>query len=312
MGISTRGRGRYERRSLARQRRVQRRLEQVQALRHRPRPAGAPVAQRLSSPYARSALFVLSLGLGLGLARVATVPVLSWWSDEPSTLRTIAVQGTHRLSGAEVARTLMASRGEPIARLSREAIEARVRSHPWIRSARVALLPTGTAIVDVQEREPRAVLRRGEGDAVRWHFVDREGVAFAPVDEARAGEAAGMPALASADGDAGEPSRATLGDALTLLARLDALGLPGLANDERPHRGLALRLPGPDATRGWVLTRDDGATEVILGGDADAVLERLDRLEQLLAAGLEELERTRSIDLRFAGQAVLRTEGASG
>jgi hypothetical protein len=44
----------------------------------------------------------------------------------------------------------------------------------------------------------------------------------------------------------------------------------------------------------------------------EAVGARLDRLEQLLSAGLRELSETTSIDLRFAGQAVLRSEGSSG
>ena len=51
---------------------------------------------------------------------------------------------------------------------------------------------------------------------------------------------------------------------------------------------------------------------MILGEGIDDVLERLDRLERLLAAGLGELRVATSIDLRFAGQAVLRTERASG
>ena len=51
---------------------------------------------------------------------------------------------------------------------------------------------------------------------------------------------------------------------------------------------------------------------MILGdGSVAEVTDRLVRLDQMLAAPLGEVQRATSIDLRFAGQAVLRGVGTS-
>ena len=91
------------------------------------------------------------------------------------------------------------------------------------------------------------------------------------------------------------------------------MALPGLEAPAAAHRGLELRLPSEAAEdrEGWVLRRT-GGTEVILGRDDVATVhERLDRLGRLLEANLGEMEETETIDLRFAGQAVLRMTSAS-
>lgn len=300
MAFGIRKQSRFERRSLARQRRVQRRLDEVQSGRAR-RGAGG----RALSRKARAALFVVSLLLGLALTRAVTAAVVSWWNDTPTAVTAVAVQGAERITPSEVARNIGLARGHRLDAFAPEQIAEDLAAHPWIRSARVVLLPTGTVLVEVEERRPRAVLTRPDAPSL---FVDADGVAFAEVGERDAAEALALPALA-----AGAPGEAPvdLADGLVLLDRLDNLGLHGLARVDRPHRGLVLGFPAGEPSRGWVLRCAD--TTVILGdGPVDAVAERLERLERLLSAGLQELERTREIDLRFAGQAVLRTEGTSG
>ena len=83
----------------------------------------------------------------------------------------------------------------------------------------------------------------------------------------------------------------------------------GMAETGLPACGhLKLHLPVGDSARGWQLRCPDGGTRVVLGrGDLD---ERFERLWQLLedediARSLAKGEHT--IDLRFAGQAVLRS-----
>ncbi len=331
MVIGSRSKSRFERRSLARQRRVERRLDQVQSAkkgRHAGGARGVARAARSLSGKARLALFIGSLLLGIGVARAVTAMVVSWWNDTPAVVTAVAVQGTTRLTPAEVALSIGLSRGHAIDDFVPAQLAEDLAAHPWIRSARVAVLPTGTVILDVEERRPRAVLERPDAAGI---FIDADGVAFAEVREQDYAEALRLPALSApgrdprlgVESDAQDLERAPaaveavdLTEALTLLDHLDRLALPGLAQAELPHRGLVLALPGREASRGWVLrcagnTRT--GTAVILGdGPAAAVGERLDRLERLLSAGLRELDRTKEIDLRFAGQAVLRTEGTSG
>lgn len=249
-------------------------------------------------------IFAVSLLFGLLLASTVTATALQWWSEKPATLESIAVQGTSRLSGEDVARATGLARGSGLEGLSETELESTLEAHPWIREARVVLLPTGTLIIDVREREARAVLQDDSGA----HFVDDAGIAFARVLPEDEEDAAELPLLVGSEFDA-----ASLQRGLAIAELLDAVALPGLVRDGAPHRGLSLWVPrADDAPTGWVL-RGGRGPEVILGsGDVATVGDRIDRLERLLTAAPVELAETTSIDLRFAGQAVLRQTSTSG
>ena len=297
---------RYERRRQARARRVQRRLEQVQRSRG---TRGAPhslSAQLQSQSATRSrakqiALFAASLFFGSLLASTVTATALQWWNEKPPTLESIAVQGSDRLSSEEIARATGLVRGSRLEDISEAELTHALAAHPWIREARVAVLPTGTLIVDVTERQAEAVLRDDSG----LHFVDPEGVAFAVVDARDQAQAAELPLLVGKESNAN-----SLRNGLEIAEQLAGLTLPGIARDRTPHRGIALQLPSlVEDQRGWVL-RPERGPEVILGSDETAIVaKRLVRLQQLLEAELNEITETTTIDMRFAGQAVLR--GAS-
>jgi hypothetical protein len=99
-------------------------------------------------------------------------------------------------------------------------------------------------------------------------------------------------------------------DGLAIGDRLAKMALPAFEDGGAPHRGLELVLPSEAAEprEGWVLRRA-GGTKVILGSDDVATVgDRLDRLARLLEAGIDVTAETTTIDLRFAGQAVLRKE----
>jgi hypothetical protein len=284
--------------------------------------ARAPTPGPRSSRALFGALFGASLLLGTLLASSVAAGALAWLRDEPAALGAIAVQGAVRLASDEVANATGLRRGDSLAAFAEAgaeaALEERLAAHPWIRKAQVALLPTGTLIIEIEEREARAVVQDvaapgGEAHA-SWHFVDLEGVAFAPVRPGEEAFAASLPALVRLAPDtAADPvADPALRTALELESHLASLALPGFALSEAPHRGIELQLPGAASGPGFVLRGRGADAEVILGNDDLAVLvDRLDRLERLLAAGLGELEVTASIDMRFAGQAVLRTASTS-
>ena len=299
---------RYERRRQARARRVQRRLEQVQRSRG---TRGAPRslrAQLQSQSATRSrakqlTLFAASLFFGSLLASTVTATALQWWNEKPATLESIAVQGSDRLSSEEIARSTGLIRGSRLENVSEAELTHALTTHPWIREARVAVLPTGTLIVDVTERQAEAVLRDDSG----LHFVDREGVAFAGVDARDEAQAAELPLLVGNDSNA--KSRR---NGLAIAAQLAGLALPGIARNGAPHRGIALQLDSQLAGHeGWVLRPEHGPV-VILGSDEPTIVaKRLVRLQQLLEAELSEITETTLIDMRFAGQAVLRDASTS-
>jgi cell division septal protein FtsQ len=298
------GGSRYERRSRARARRVQRRLERANLGRGtRPRPpslqAQLDPRRAFGSTGARAAIFAGSLCLGALLAEAVTARAVEWLGARPATLESISVLGTERLSGEDVAWATGLEKGSPLGELSEAALESQIAAHPWIREARVAVLPTGTVIVEVEEQVAEAVLRDETGE----HFVDASGVEFAQVQPAEALDAAALPLLV---GEGADP--AILGLGLAIAARIEEIALPDFEEPGLPHRGLELWLPSAarDLRLGWILRRT-GGSEVILGNDDVATVhERLDRLARLLESDLMELEETTAIDLRFAGQAVLR------
>jgi cell division septal protein FtsQ len=283
---------------------VQRRLERANRSRgadSRPPSLQAQLAPRsaFGSRGSRAAVFAGSLLLGALLGEAVTARETLWWSARPQTLSSISVLGAERLSGEEVAAATGLEKGSRLGDLSAAELESRLAAHPWIREAQVAVLPTGTLIVEVVEEVAEAVLRGESGD----HFVDRSGVEFARVEPAEAAGAAALPLLV---GGGADPE--TLGLGLAIAARIEEIALPDFEEPDLPHRGLELWLPSaaPDPSLGFVLRRA-GGSEVILGNDDVATVhERLDRLARLLESDQMELEETTAIDLRFAGQAVLR------
>jgi cell division septal protein FtsQ len=204
------------------------------------------------------------------------------------------------------------AKGSSAPEIDPRAVEDRLASHPWIRSAQAAVLPSGELLVQIEERQPRAVVRAGSEEA--WRLVDTWGAPFAPAEP---DPAASLPRLRSHRQLAGDREHGTLARALTLLDELPPSVLrklapaAGEASEEAGGwpSGLELHLPEPGSHRGWVLRVARPRLEVILG--REAVELRLRRLARLLESGLREVRRARSIDLRFADRAVMRAASVS-
>lgn len=205
-------------------------------------------------------------------------------------LRVLFVAGAARLSDPELAAAAGVARGDALRTIDADAVAERLAAHAWVRSARAARLPSGSLVVEIEEREPRAVLTGAQPYA-----VDADGTPFAPVAEGAFPE---LPRVAcSASPAPGEPSSA-LAAAVQLAERLAGLGLPPaaevvIASATDPH-GNVLRLRGL-------------APRFLLGRDVDAALPRL---AKLIASGPPQVLLAATVDLRFQDQAVLRHEPA--
>lgn len=111
---------------------------------------------------------------GLAVLGVALVGAWVWQRTLP--LERIDIVGTVHADSAGVARlTGVTPDSVALFSLSPDLMADRAQRHPWVRTAHVRRMPTGTLRVRVEERTPVAlVLVDGQPD----HFLDAEGYAM--------------------------------------------------------------------------------------------------------------------------------------
>jgi len=109
-------------------------------------------------------LGVVAAMVVLGLVAVFS-PILS--------LRTIVVQGTSRVDPAAVQAALEGQLGTPLALIDNGSIDAALAQFPIIQSYSTELVPPGTMVVDIVERQPIATVQQPDGS---YLFVDAAGV----------------------------------------------------------------------------------------------------------------------------------------
>ena len=266
------------------------------------RATGPPIWQRmgLSKGFGRllaAAVASLSVAAGAALGTPFGASVTSWLA--PANLSQIHVRGAFRLDADLISAATGAALGAPISRQDIPQITERVARHPWVSSARAAVLPGGILIVAIEEQVPEAVVViEVDRGATRLLLVDRHGMPFAP---ASADDVEVLPHLLPTGRIAEDAPDTRLAAALDLAKRLPEHGLPGtveifIAPADDPE-GLALHIPAIPGriVLGWV--------------DLDA---RLEQLAALLSADLAEVRDASRIDLRFGDQAVLRTHSKVG
>jgi cell division protein FtsQ len=199
----------------------------------------------------------------------------------------VEVQGAAHLSGAEIARAAGISLGSGYAEAEPHRLERALGENAWVAKAQAARLPGGTVVLRVREREPLAVIE-GRGGPLG---VDAEGRPFAVLD---ANEAKDLPRLRCESTPPPGEADARIAEAIRVVRSFPSRGLALpreiALGSERDPEGLVLRLPGMQA-------------RFVLGAeDLDA---RVGMLAELLAKRPAEVAEAASVDLRFAGQAVL-------
>lgn len=219
-------------------------------------------------------------------------------------VRRLAVVGATQLDAVEVAHAAGLAAEQTIAA---EELVARLARHPWVAAARAARVSPDTVVVRIVERVPAAIWIRpavpSEAPLPDEEFlVDAEGTPFAAAgddDLPRLRLAAADAEPCPADGGCAPDPRLAAGVAL---AR--AVERAGFARPEIELDGAR-----PDASEGAaapalpVLRLAGVAPRVLLGdGDLELQLERLTRVLADVPASRAAAE----IDLRFAGQVVLR------
>lgn len=199
-------------------------------------------------------------------------------------LAEVRVAGTERLDPRTVRRAADLELGTSTLRLPLGSARARVEALPLVDSADVRRLDPLTVLVEVTEREPAAVVRRGRQSVL----VDREGVVVAD------GAEPGLPVIRLVRGELPEP-----GD--------DIAASPAAAN---AHAALSA-LPGP--VRSLVATyvaRGPDELELRLASGTKVRFGRADRVAEkarALGAVLEDLEgrQVATIDVRAPSRPVV-------
>lgn len=119
------------------------------------------------------ALTVLAAGAGAGrYGWQRAEPDLLAWADRFFVIRTVDLTETRRVSRDQVLALLDLPMERGLLRTDPAALQRALETHPWIRRAAVRRVFPDTLAVDVQEREPAAILRTGRGD----FLVDYEGI----------------------------------------------------------------------------------------------------------------------------------------
>jgi cell division protein FtsQ len=210
------------------------------------------------------------------------------WGSGAWRLESVEVLGAKRLSAVEVARAAGMTPGTGYDAAAPDRVARALGEHAWVAEAHAARLPGGTVVLSVREREPLAVIEARSGPL----GVDAEGRPFAVLDSREAGD---LPRLRCDNAPPpGEPDE-RLAEAIRVARSLPERGL-ALPREielkgERDPEGLVLRLPGLEA-------------RFVLG--AENLDERVAAMAELLAKRPAEVAEAVQVDLRFAGQAVLR------
>jgi cell division protein FtsQ len=242
----------------------------------------------------------LGLGIALGGAALAVVgsAALSWLRATPLlAVAAVEVTGASALGEAAIRAAAGVDPGTNLLALDVDAVIDRVEALPGVRSARVIRHLPRRLVVQVEEREPFALVNPVAGDRLLW--VDVEGHLVSA--ERRPG-APPMPILSGVGGIARAPDQPAADDlraGLTLLRAVERAG--GRVADRVSEIDVGPR-------EGPVLYLVDG-TAVRMG--TEAWDERLARLDGVLAELDRRGERVAGVDLRFRDQVVLTPGSAT-
>lgn len=227
--------------------------------------------------FAKSAV---ALGLGLyGGARGAHFARASSLFE----IRTVAVSGTNRLTGAEIRSMVENLEGQNVFGVDLEEWRGRLLASPWVSSAEIRRQVPSTVVVRIAERRPVGVARVGkrlllvDGEGT---FVDDYGPRYADLD---------LPIIE------GLPpgTRADRGRMLLAAGVLDDL-------EARPDLMVKLSQVDVSNPRDAVVSLDgDGA--LLRLGDRDFA-ERLASYLELAPSLREHVSNIRYVDLRFGRQ----------
>jgi cell division protein FtsQ len=207
------------------------------------------------------------------------------------SVREIQVRGGQRSRGGELVAMAGLKHGMSIWNIDPTAIEKKFAKHPWVRSVVVRREFPRRVLIQIEERQPKAILAMG-----KLYYVDSDGVVFTEVS---AGDKLGLPIITGL-----RPEQLTARDP-RLRGRLkEALRLGELMAVDQ-HKLSEIHFSAPERV---VLYTTAYPTALHMGwGDwADKV----GRVKRIFSLWKGHEERLASMDVSFDGQAVVRIRHA--
>ncbi|MEW6531505.1 MAG: FtsQ-type POTRA domain-containing protein [Thermodesulfobacteriota bacterium] len=208
------------------------------------------------------------------------------------TLHHVEVMGNHRLSGAEVIEASEVETGTNLLTLDLGVVAGRLKRHPWVKAVSVYRRLPGSLVIEIQERNPRAILAAG-----KLYYVDEQGEIFTRV---LPGNSVRYPLLTGVTSEElsrkGSDVRKSVRRGLVVL---DAL--------ERSTSGLAASSVSEvrvSVDRGLTLHTNRGRTVVLGTEDFELKLRRYERLKRFLTRR-GEWNNAKFIDLDFEDRALV-------
>ena len=143
----------------------------------------------------------LGIELALGLALASMLLTVDWESaiqiafqmrdgvvdNEIFSVREIKVKGGEKVGGSEIVAMAGLRHGTSIWRVDPTEIESKVGSHPWVSRVLVRREFPRRVVIEVEERQAKAVAALG-----KLYYVDRDGFIFQAVED---GERTDFPVL---------------------------------------------------------------------------------------------------------------------
>ena len=231
------------------------------------------------------ALLLVVAGTGVWGAKQISAWRLHWEAPWP-VIRTVQLRGLSRLSADEVRAALPIHEGDHLSEGVLQASARRLSAHPRIAASTLSWVMPDTVIVQVQERQPVAVVREG---GVPW-YIDHDGALLGPagVKPGPVGvELVGVSVAQLRAGSIEERRRARDGVVLLELMRRDGVQA---AQVSVGGDGAAVA-----AFDGWRLRFRSGRAE-----------EQWRRFWQVAGRIPSDARHPREVDLRFANSVVVK------
>jgi hypothetical protein len=206
-------------------------------------------------------------------------------------VREIQVRGTDHVRGGELVALAGLKHGMAIWNIDPLAIEKKLAKHPWLRRVVVRREFPRRILIEVTERVPKAIVAMG-----RLYYVDGEGVIFSEVGQA---DKLGLPMITGL-----RPEQLSARDPGLRRRLKEAVQLGELMAVDQ-HKISEIHFSAPERV---VLYTTGLPTALHMGwGDWSGKVGRVKRIVSLWRGHEQRLA---SLDVSFAGQAVVRVNNA--
>jgi len=255
-----------------------------------PRPVDTVEARKRNRVILRS---VLAGGIAVNATLGLLILYIVFLHLPYFNLQQVGVNGNRRLSREEVIEASQLEGGINLLTVSLSDVAARLKRHPWIRSATVYRQFPGRINVEIEERTPRAILAAG-----KLYYVDEQAEFFTRLFP---GDQVNYPLFSGVTSEDVNSNASEVREMIRLgLALTDNLDRSGAGLDRAEIAEIHI-----DLNEGLSILTSSGRTLVLGKENFDRKLKRYGRLKRFLTRR-GEWNNARIIDLDYEDRALVR------